>query len=180
MLKIAILGPESTGKTMLAEQLAAHFHTDFVPEYSREYLKDFQVRYELNDVIAIAKGQQENIEKAAEKSTDILISDTEAIVNKVWCEYVFNQTPQEIEDLVQEQDFDLYLLCDIDLEWTYDPLRENPDLNERKTIFALYQKFLDEIKANYFIVSGKGDLRLSHALETINTVCKDKTVLLSR
>ena len=172
MLKIAILGPESTGKTKLAEQLAEHFHTDFVPEFSREYLKDFPKKYDLNDVIAIAKGQQKNIEKATEKSPNILISDTEAIVNKVWCEYVFKQTPQEIEDLVQNQDFDLYLLCDTDLEWSYDPLRENPDLNERKTIFALYLKALDDVKANYAVISGQGSDRFDNALKAIQNMNK--------
>ncbi len=172
MLKIAILGPESTGKTMLAEQLAAHFHTDFVPEYSREYLKDFQGKYGINDVIAIAKGQQRSIDEAAKKSKEILISDTEAIVNKVWCEYVFNQTPKEIEDLVQKQDFDLYLLCDTDLEWTFDPLRENPDLNERKTIFALYLKALNTLDANYAIISGQGKDRFENALKAINEMNK--------
>ena len=180
MLKIAILGPESTGKTQLAEQLAKHFHTDFVPEFSREYLKDFQERYDINDVIAIAKGQQQRIEEAATKSNDILISDTEAIVNKVWCEYVFKQTPKEIEELVQKQDFDLYLLCNIDLEWTFDPLRENPDLEERKVIFALYRKFLEEINANYFIVNGKGELRFKHALDAIDNLHKDKSFSLFR
>lgn len=172
MLKIAILGPESTGKTMLAEQLAAHFHTDFVPEYSREYLKDFQGKYSINDVIAIAKGQQRSIDKAAKGNDEILISDTEAIVNKVWCEYVFKQTPKEIEDLVQKQDFDLYLLCDTDLEWTFDPLRENPDLNERKTIFALYLKALNAIEANYAIISGQGKDRFENALKAINEMNK--------
>lgn len=172
MLKIAILGPESTGKTMLAEQLAAHFHTDFVPEYSREYLKDFQGKYSINDVIAIAKGQQRSIDKAAKGNEEILISDTEAIVNKVWCEYVFKQTPKEIEDLVQKQDFDLYLLCDTDLEWTFDPLRENPDLNERKTIFALYLKALNAIEANYAIISGQGKDRFENALKAINEMNK--------
>ena len=176
MLKIAILGPESTGKTILAEQLAAHFHTDFVPEYSREYLKDFHEKYGINDVIAIAIGQQQRIEETVSKCKEILIADTEAIVNKVWCEYVFKQTPKEIEELVQKQNFDLYLLCDIDLEWTFDPLRENPDLEERKAIFALYQDFLEEINANYFIISGKDDLRFRHALEAINNLHKDKSV----
>lgn len=178
MLKIAILGPESTGKTQLAEQLAKHFHTDFVPEFSREYLKDFQKNYDINDVIAIAKGQQQRIEEAAMKNNDILISDTEAIVNKVWCEFVFKQTPKEIEELVQKQDFDLYLLCNIDLEWTFDPLRENPDLEERKAIFTLYRKFLEEINADYFIVNGKGDLRFKHAIVAINNLHKDKSVSL--
>ena len=176
MLKIAILGPESTGKTMLAEQLSAHFHTNFVPEFSREYLKNFQGKYGINDVIAIAIGQQQRIEETVSKCKEILITDTEAIVNKVWCEYVFKQTPKEIEELVQKQNFDLYLLCDIDLEWTFDPLRENPNLEERKAIFALYRRLLEEIKANYIIISGKGDLRLSHALEAIDNFCKGKSI----
>ena len=180
MLKIAILGPESTGKTILAGQLAKHFHTDFVPEFSREYLKNFQGKYGINDVIAIAIGQQQRIEETVSKCKEILIADTEAIVNKVWCEYVFKQTPEEVEELVKKQNFDLYLLCDTDLEWTFDPLRENPDLEERKAIFALYQDFLEEINANYFIVSGKGELRFRHALEAIDNFCKGKSVLLFR
>lgn len=72
MLKIAILGPESTGKTMLAEQLAAHFHTDFVPEYSREYLKDFHEKYGINDVIAIAKGNKEALMKRQKETKKFL------------------------------------------------------------------------------------------------------------
>ena len=167
MLKIAILGPESTGKSTLASQLAEHFGTDYVPEYAREYLKDFKGLYKIDDVIKIAIGQQQWIDNAEANNPKILIADTEMIVNKIWCEYVFHSVPQGINSLVENQDFDLYLLCDIDLEWTYDPLRENPDLGERKTIFAMYESELKRLKANYCIINGQDQQRLQNAIDAI-------------
>lgn len=167
MFKIAILGPESTGKSTLAEQLAKHFGTDFVPEYSREYLKDFEGQYQIDDVVKIAQGQQKWIDEAEAKKPEMLIADTEMIVNKIWCKYVFNSIPETISDLVKRQDYDLYLLCDIDLEWSFDPLRENPDFEERKTIFEMYEKELSTLKANYRIISGHDQLRLKNAIDAI-------------
>ena len=167
MLKIAILGPESTGKSTLAEQLAAHFGTDFVPEYSREYLKDFEGQYQIDDVVKIALGQQRWIDKAKATNTEMLIADTEMIVNKIWCKYVFHSIPETINNLVINQDFDLYLLCDIDLEWSFDPLRENPDFEERKTIFEMYEEELSHLNANYRIIDGQDQQRLQNAINAI-------------
>ncbi len=167
MLKIAILGPESTGKSTLAAQLAEHFGTTFVPEYSREYLKNFEGQYQIEDVVKIALGQQKWIEEAKAKNPKILIADTEMIVNKIWCDYVFHSVPETINDLVINQEYDLYLLCDIDLEWTFDPLRENPDYNERKIIFAMYENELTRLKANYKIINGQDQQRLQNAINAI-------------
>lgn len=167
MLKIAILGPESTGKSTLAAQLAEHFDTTFVPEYSREYLKDFEGQYQIDDVVEIALGQQKWIDEAKAANPQIFIADTEMIVNKIWCEYVFHSVPETINKLVINQEFDLYLLCDIDLEWTFDPLRENPDYNERKTIFAMYENELTRLKANHKIINGQDQQRLQNAINAI-------------
>ena len=167
MRKIAILGPESTGKTTLAQQLAEKLHTFYVPEYAREYLKDFVGKYQIEDVVQIAVGQQRNINQALEEQPDYLIVDTEQIVNKIWCEYVFHQVPEIIQQLLDEQKYDLYLLCDIDLEWTYDPLRENPDIEERKEIFQLYVDNLNHIKANFVVINGQDNERLDKSLQHI-------------
>ena len=172
MLKIAVIGPESTGKSTLAGQLAQHFSGDFVPEYSRAYFADRDYHYDIDDVIAIAQGQQSAIDAAAAKHPNYLICDTEAIVNKVWCEYVYGTTSDAIEKLVQTQHFDLYLLCDIDLEWTYDPLRQNPDPNERKAIFALYLDALKAINANFCIISGEGEVRMKKSISAIESMEK--------
>ena len=168
MLKIAIIGPESTGKSTLAAQLAKHFGTNYIPEYSREYLKDFKGRYKIDDVVKIALGQQQRIDKAVESNPEILIADTEMIVNKIWCKYVFHCVPEKISDLVEKQKYNLYLLCDIDLEWTYDPLRENPNLDERKNIFNMYKEELFLLRANYEIIHGQGQQRLHKAIDAIN------------
>lgn len=167
MLKIAVIGPESTGKSTLAEALSKHFNVNYVAEFAREYLHNYGPHYCLNDIINIAIGQKELIEKEASKKQEILIADTELIVCKVWAEYVFGEIPDVITQNIRKQDFDLYLLCDIDIPWTYDPLRENPSLEERKDIFNLYINTLEDNNLNYSIIRGCHDQRVLSALQAI-------------
>ena len=167
MFKIAITGPESTGKSTLAEKLAHHYKTDFVPEYSRSYLENFVGQYTENDVVEIAKGQHNLILEEEKKSSKILIADTEIVVCKIWVEYVFKHSNTTIDNLLKKQDFDLYLLCDIDLPWVYDPLRENPDIDERKELFEIYRNTLEQMKVPFEIVSGDNDERVNNAIKII-------------
>ena len=167
MFKIAITGPESTGKSTLAEKLAHHYNTDFVPEYSRSYLENFVGQYTENDVVEIAKGQHNLILEEEKKSSKILIADTEIVVCKIWVEYVFKHSNKVIDEILKQQDFDLYLLCDIDLPWVYDPLRENPDIDERKELFEIYRNTLEQMKVPFEIVSGDNDERVNNAIKVI-------------
>ncbi|MBE6346725.1 MAG: ATPase [Lentimicrobiaceae bacterium] len=167
MFKIAITGPESTGKSTLSEKLAHHYNTNFVPEYSRSYLENFVGQYTENDVVEIAKGQHNLIIEEEKKSSKILIADTEIVVCKIWVEYVFKHSNTTIDNLLKKQDFDLYLLCDIDLPWVYDPLRENPDIDERKELFEIYRNTLEQMKVPFEIVSGDNDERVNNAIKVI-------------
>lgn len=167
MLKIAVTGPESTGKSVLSAQIAEYFHTTEIPEYARTYLQNFKGRYSIDDVVNIAKGQTRLIEEEKSRHPQVIVTDTEMTVCKVWTEYVFHRTPHFIEKALREQDFDIYLLCNIDLPWTYDPLRENPNINEREEIFHLYQLILNNINAPYGIVCGTGEQRFHNALSII-------------
>ena len=167
MFKIAITGPESTGKSTLAEKLAHHYKTDFVPEYSRSYLENFVGQYTENDVVEIAKGQHNLILEEEKKSSKILIADTEIVVCKIWVEYVFKHSNKVIDEILKQQDFDLYLLCDIDLPWVYDPLRENPDIDERKELFEIYRNTLEQMKVPFEIVSGDDEVRVNNAIKVI-------------
>ena len=167
MFKIAITGPESTGKSTLSEKLAHHYKTDFVPEYSRSYLENFVGQYTENDVVEIAKGQHNLILEEEKKSSKILIADTEIVVCKIWVEYVFKHSNKVIDEILKQQDFDLYLLCDIDLPWVYDPLRENPDIDERKELFEIYRNTLEQMKVPFEIVSGDNDERVNNAIKII-------------
>ena len=167
MFKVAITGPESTGKSTLAEKLAHHYKTDFVPEYSRTYLENFEGRYTEDDVVEIAKGQHNLILEEEKKSSKILIADTEIVVCKIWVEYVFKHSNKIIDEILKQQDFDLYLLCDIDLPWTYDPLRENPNIDERKELFEIYRNTLEQMKVPFEIVSGDDEVRVNNAIKVI-------------
>lgn len=174
MFKVAITGPESTGKSTLAEKLAEHYNTDFIPEYSRSYLENFVGQYTENDVVEIAKGQhnlileeEKKLSAKTQQATSLLIADTEIIVCKIWVEYVFKHSNKVIDEILKQQDFDLYLLCDIDLPWVYDPLRENPNLEERKELFEIYKNTLKQMNLPFEIVSGDNEVRVNNAIKVI-------------
>ena len=168
MFKVAITGPESTGKSTLAERLAKHFNVAYIPEYSRTYLENFEGKYTENDVVEIAKAQHNLIIEEEKKNPEILIADTEIIVCKIWIEYVFKHPNEMTEDLLRRQNFDLYLLCDIDLPWVYDPLRENPNIEERKELFEIYKNTLIKMNVPFGVVRGSDEERVNNALEIIN------------
>lgn len=163
--RIAILGPESTGKSWLSQHLAEHFDTVWIKEYAREYLSQTSSEYKLNDIENIAAQQFTNNLAEDQSINKYLFADTEMLVCYIWASYVFGKVPDSIAALTQQQHFDLYLLCNVDLAWESDPLREHP--NERE---VLYNRYLNEItKRNwpFSIVSGTGIERLQSAITAI-------------
>ncbi|HEY9115394.1 MAG TPA: ATP-binding protein [Bacteroidales bacterium] len=166
--KIAITGPESTGKSWLAEKLAAHYKTTWVPEYAREYLEKNGLKYSIEDLEKIAKGQANIMLKAEKSNPDILIFDTELIVIKIWSEVVFKKCPVLIDEMLVKQKIDLYLLCYPDLPWEFHPMRENP--GNREYLFELYENKLKEQKFNYRVVKGKGKERLNNAITFVEEI----------
>jgi len=165
--RIAITGPESTGKSELAEAMAKHYHTAWVPEVARSYLEKLNRNYTYDDILKIARKQIENENKIAGQAIGILFCDTDLIVTKIWCEFKYGRCHQWILDQIENHKYDLYLLTDIDLPWQPDPLREHPD--NRKEIFGLYLKELKQRKLPFEIVSGLGDERINNAMQIINS-----------
>src|SRR5688572_18897723 len=168
MKRIAITGPESTGKSTIAQQLASHFNTLWVPEFARNYLTDLNQDYTLTDLEKIAKGQLELQQKAEAKNPEILFTDTELLVIKIWSENAFGTCPEWILNSLQNQQYDLYLLMNIDLPWEPDPQREHPHL--RPYFFNLYQAELERLKFPYKIISGTQEERFSAALKAVRSV----------
>lgn len=165
-IRIAITGPESTGKSWLAESLAKAYQTSWVPEYAREYLKKLNRPYSYDDILAISRGQMEAEDSALQSANKFLFSDTECMVTKIWCDVKFERChPWIIEQIVQRP-YDLYLLCDIDLPWQPDPQREHPHL--RNYLFNLYYAELNGRNLPFGIVKGNGEARLKCALDIIN------------
>ena len=173
--KIVVLGPESTGKSTLCAALAKHYQTIWCKEYAREYLSKNGTAYTYENLLTIAKGQLANEDTAIETAitqlnnggTNKLIIDTDMYVMKVWSEYVFNNCDPFILEQINERTYDLYLLCDIDLPWTSDEMREYPDELPRKELFMIYKDLLVNQTTPWAVVSGIGDDRTNNAIRVI-------------
>ncbi|MBM3404284.1 MAG: ATP-binding protein [Bacteroidetes bacterium] len=165
MKRVAVTGPESTGKSMLAKKLAEHFQTVWVPEYAREYLEKKQSKYDLDDILNIAMGQLEREEKMVANADHFIFCDTELLVTKIWAEHAFGHCPAWIRENLTAHLYDLYLLCDIDLPWEADPLREHPHL--RDYFFNLYAGELDAMGVSYAVVRGMHEERFECAINHI-------------
>ena len=163
--RVSITGPESTGKSWLSKQLALHYKTRFVEEYSRGYLKE-KTEYSKEDIYKIAKGQLETEIKTAESKPSILFCDTDLLVNKIWSKYVFGEVDKWTENKFIEHEYGLYLLCYPDIEWEFDPLRENPD--NRLLLFEMYEAELKKAGFNYKIIKGQGNERLKNAVSFVD------------
>jgi len=177
--KIVIIGPESTGKSTLCKNLAAHYKTAWVKEYAREYLLNNGTAYSFENLLTIAKGQIDNEELgiknlvAQSSSSPLthhspLIIDTDMYVLKVWCEFVFGQCHHWILNRIVERPYDLYLLCNIDLPWVKDELREYPDLTTREKLYHHYKDILVNQHTPWVDISGNYEERLQKAISVID------------
>ena len=180
--KIVVIGPESTGKSTLCRQLAEHFETVWCPEYAREYLLTNGKDYSYTDLLTIAKGQiagEENWAELLEKRAAPLLEqdydipyfiDTNMVVMKVWAEFVFNKCHPYIEEQLAKRKYGHYLLCQPDLEWEKDELREYPDLETRERLFFIYKNYLEQQSVPWTLIKGKNDDRIQSAIRTVNTI----------
>ena len=171
MYKIAILGPESTGKSELAKALATYYKGEWVPEYAREYVEKLGRKYTYDDVCHIAATQLKEIDLFENKTqSDFVFFDTELIITKIWFEYCFGEVPQFLTNAMEKPVFDFYLLCDYDLEWIPDPVREHGD--DRAYFFNLYKAEIEKTKRPFAIVSGTGEGRVLNAIKAIENYLK--------
>jgi len=169
--KIVVIGPESTGKSTLCEQLATHYKTKWVPEYAREYLLQHGMNYTYDDLLTIAKGQVALEEKyIASSSGSPLFIDTDQYVMKVWCEFVFGNCHSWILEQIANRTYDLYLLCNIDLPWTKDELREYPDVESRSRLYNIYKDILINQATPWKEISGTNDQRLQAAVNIVDEI----------
>ena len=195
--KIVIIGPESTGKSTLCKQLAEHYKTSWCPEFAREYLLKHGMNYTFDDLLTIAKGQLsledsyvEEVSKSkkpeygralsADKSissglTDsptsgLLFIDTDMYVMKVWCEFVFNNCHRFILDKIIERKYDLYLLCNVDLPWVKDELREYPDLESRQQLHFIYKDIMINQSVPWVDINGGFDERLKKGITAVDAI----------
>ena len=187
MIKVVVLGPESTGKSSLCAQLADHYKTGWVKEYAREYLLTNGTEYNYENLLEIAQGQlalehaavklaedrllSNSDETIASSTPEIVLIDTDMNVLKVWCEFVFEKCHPWILNQIVANSYDLYLLCDIDLPWVKDELREYPDLRTREKLYRHYKDLLINQPTPWVNISGNYESRLQTAITAIDSTC---------
>ncbi|SFH13958.1 AAA family ATPase [Pedobacter insulae] len=164
--KIAIVGPESTGKSTISKALAKHYQVPWVPEYARYYCAALTADCTLQDEINMFHGQvalEESVLAITE--SDFIICDTTFLTVKIWSDEMLGETPQIVTDALQAKPYDFYVLLDIDLPWMEDPLRDFPHMREH--FMSVWHKELKFLNANYVVVGGLND-RLQNVIEAID------------
>lgn len=175
MKKIVIIGPECTGKSTLSAQLAEHYKTVWCPEFAREYLREIKNSYTFADLLNIAKGQlelEDGLLKTAKNGYYFI--DTDSYVMKVWCEVAFRDCHSWILKQIAMRRYQFYLLCDIDLPWMPDELREYPDKKMREKIFKMYKDIVINSGTMWSVISGTDTQRLQMAISILDTVFPKK------
>lgn len=172
--KIVIIGPESTGKSTLCNQLADHYHTHYCPEFAREYLLEHGKDYSYDNLLTIAEGQlkleEETTQSAVGNQKSAIFIDTDMYVLKVWCEFVFDKCHPWVLSQIAERKYDFYLLCNTDLPWVKDELREYPDLHTRETLFRIYKDIMINQSVPWVVVSGNHEARLLASIGAVNSL----------
>lgn len=175
MKRIVIIGPESTGKSTLCQQLAVHYSTVWCPEFARKYLLERGINYTCDDLDNIARGQIElEHTMEAEAKNGFYFIDTDMYVMKVWHEVAFETCPTWILKQIARTHYDLYLLCNTDLPWAKDELREYPDLSTRQKLFKMYKDIVINSGVDWVEINGTDAQRMQMAVNSIDAIYKNK------
>jgi nicotinamide riboside kinase len=171
IIKVAVTGPESSGKSYTSEYLARYFDGWVVPEFAREYLDRLDRPYNYEDILNIGKAQldieQKVTKEAISEDVNIIFFDNELINTRIWCEEKYKMCDEFIEQAIMEADYDHYLLMSPDIEWQPDPMRENP--SDRDRLFQLHIDYLNKYKKSYSILEGNLNDRLKLGVAIIKT-----------
>ncbi len=167
-IKIAITGPESTGKSSISKFIAQYYGALLIEEFAREYLEKLNRPYTKEDLDLIANHQFQKLQEAINSRAKLIVSDTEMTVMKIWSAYKFGEVSPLITQHLQNQEFDIYFLMDIDLEWQYDPLREHPQPEMRRYFMDCYIKEMLLMSRNFYIISGNQNQRQNQVTKLID------------
>ncbi len=174
IVKIAIYGPESTGKTTLAKQLANHFNTVWAAEFARDYLQEkWNTKKEIctaEDLLPIAIGQMKLENSALQKANTYLFADTCLMITKVFSEIYYGFCDSKLDKAARKHKYDLFFLTDIDVPWEQDDLRDTP--NNRVETFEKFKQALIDNNKPFIVLSGNPKMRFQKAIAIIEELTK--------
>lgn len=169
--RVVLSGPESTGKTVLSQMLAAHFNTNFVEEYGRTYCEEIKSDLDPIDFGHIAGGQIIMEDEAAKNSNKILFCDTDLIITQVWAEIYFNHCPQWIVEASHQRKYDLFILLDVDVPWVDDGTRAFE--KQRQWMWNRLREEFESRNLPYIMVKGDFNERFDQAVAAVEKLLLD-------
>ncbi|HNV28340.1 MAG TPA: AAA family ATPase [Cyclobacteriaceae bacterium] len=167
--KICFYGPESTGKSVMAKQLAAYYQTEFVPEVAREIVSSNE--FTINEIIKIGYAQTERIIDKAKTANKILFCDTDLITTQIYCRHYLGEVPDVLYELEKKITYDQYFLFDIDVPWVGDGMRDLGD--SRQVMFEIFKQELEIRNISYLLVKGDYKERERFLKSEVNKIVKD-------
>jgi nicotinamide riboside kinase len=176
--RLALFGPESTGKTRLAAKLAAHFGAPLVAEYAREFW-DRQGVITLEDIPGIAREQWRREDEAVQQchllsdigpgTRGLVICDTEALTTVLWSDLLHGACPDDIRREAEKRakNYALYLLLDIDVPFAPDPQRCFPDPADREMCRRVWRGALERRHLPFVEIRGDWAQREQRAIAAV-------------
>jgi HTH-type transcriptional repressor of NAD biosynthesis genes len=169
-LHVVVFGPESTGKTTLARELAEHYATAWVPEYLREYLDVKGATCTPDDLPFVVAGQRERVACAMALARRVLISDTDPLMTLVYSRWYYGAVPQWLDHAVASSAPDHYLLLDVDVAWVPDGQRDEP--TRRQQMLGACVEALEERRRPYTWIRGDWGARRRLAIDAIDALLR--------
>ena len=174
VIRIAIVGPESSGKTTLIKALAAHYKTTYAAEFMRTYFTEIAPRSPFRsyykDLLPIAQGQIKVENSAAAKANKLLFCDTNFLEIACYANYYFDHCPTQILEASRQHAYNLTFLTYVDVPWEKDELRDRP--NDRLKLFTIFEQALNEQHIPHTVLKGGHKDRLDKAVKTIDNYCR--------
>lgn len=169
--RVVLHGVESTGKSVLAERLARHFDTIWVPEYGRTHAETHGVDMDEQDLLTIGRTQAAMIEAAVAKAHRFLFADTDSLMTAAWAEMMIGHVP---EVLLSYPKADLYLLMEPDVAWVPDAVRIYGDDWVRTRFAEISRNMLEKSGVVWASVGGDWDARLAEAVRLVEALERPK------
>lgn len=169
--RVALVGPESVGKTALAQWLAADFRTSWVPEYARLYYDKKGVRYAIDDVLPIVRGQLALDAEQEGKAVRVLFSDTDLLTTCLWSDLLYGDCPKEARLAAEAQRWDATLLLNPDVPWVDDPQRVLREPWKREAFFEELRNRLEAARRPYALICGEWGEREGAARAAVRRMC---------
>ena len=168
--RVCIFGPESTGKTTLARQLARHFDTVWVHEYGRVFLDTVDRDCTLDDIRLFARAQPATEDALAHQANRVLFCDTDPLTTVIWSRGLLGSCPDEVVGVAAQRRYDLTLLLDDDVPFVPDSQRYLPD--RRQVDLATFREALDAHARPYCLISGDWDQRFRRAVLAVEDLVR--------